>query len=516
MKTAGGKGPNRQIADRSYFIGLLRIKQSELNNEIGSLHTKLEQLQSDNSAFLQLQRREDSLQAEVSQLRGHLADYNLMVDKVRSSRDERDIGQDHEHFRAQNEGEQQRVDAIVSDRTALEQMISEAQTQVDAYHAAVQAKLEQLDPAARQRCSDMQDERSRLDSEMQQQHEELENMSRVLAREMDGLHRDPLRLRAARLHEEVTGLERQKEETENDAKGGGKPAVLDAKQQLLAQVREDNAEIARLEEECGSLKQTVKDYRRRLDANEEPAKDEDSAQVAKFEKLLQKDKEMTEFIEGFESTKRENEAAVALAQQIIVDLLEHMSQGLGQSAAMPSVEQHKQISDEADYKQKQLEHSEGTADVLQSELTKRQSEISKMADIEKKIESEVTTLREQIEQMSTDSSKHLNLAKLEDDCERQTEELAEHRRRLMRSRKTFNELLRSQKDGHDEQRTKLDANETYRSLKDAEKNLAYHETNIFVLSEFVQTRSNESNYELVKEHAADILLQLHSLIANRS
>jgi hypothetical protein len=39
MKTAG-QGPGRQIFDRSYFIGLLRAKQSELNQEIEKIHQK--------------------------------------------------------------------------------------------------------------------------------------------------------------------------------------------------------------------------------------------------------------------------------------------------------------------------------------------------------------------------------------------------------------------------------------------------------------------------------------------
>ena len=56
MKTAGGGA--RQIFDRSFFIGQLRLKEAALNQEVNRLHSEWDRLQNENVSFFQLARRQ--------------------------------------------------------------------------------------------------------------------------------------------------------------------------------------------------------------------------------------------------------------------------------------------------------------------------------------------------------------------------------------------------------------------------------------------------------------------------
>jgi intraflagellar transport protein 74 len=74
----GIKGPMRQVQDKSYYLGVLRSKIGELNNEVVKLTRELELLQQESSTYLTYEKRAEGLASEVDELRGQLADYNTV------------------------------------------------------------------------------------------------------------------------------------------------------------------------------------------------------------------------------------------------------------------------------------------------------------------------------------------------------------------------------------------------------------------------------------------------------
>lgn len=118
MKTAG-QGPGRQIFDRSYYIGQLRAKQSELNQEIDKIHDEWDRLQNENASFFKLATRQQTLEEEVKTMQGQLADYNLMVDKSHTNSDPEEIEKSFTEAKTVNEAETHRIDQIVTDRTQV-------------------------------------------------------------------------------------------------------------------------------------------------------------------------------------------------------------------------------------------------------------------------------------------------------------------------------------------------------------------------------------------------------------
>ena len=89
MKTA--IGPGRQVQDSSFYIGLLRTKITDITKETRKIKTDMDTMQRDAGQYSQLERKYESLLKEVRNLEGTLADYNLAMDKLRTSTDPQEV-----------------------------------------------------------------------------------------------------------------------------------------------------------------------------------------------------------------------------------------------------------------------------------------------------------------------------------------------------------------------------------------------------------------------------------------
>ena len=65
MKT-GSRGPQRQIQDRSYFLGEIRSRTTDLTSEIRKIENEIYQRQEENNTFLMFEKRAESLAGEIS------------------------------------------------------------------------------------------------------------------------------------------------------------------------------------------------------------------------------------------------------------------------------------------------------------------------------------------------------------------------------------------------------------------------------------------------------------------
>ena len=77
----------RLVEDASYYVGLIRKKITDVNSETIRLRTEIEQQSKDSSQLTQLERKYESSLKNKEHLEGELADYNLALDKTRTSTD---------------------------------------------------------------------------------------------------------------------------------------------------------------------------------------------------------------------------------------------------------------------------------------------------------------------------------------------------------------------------------------------------------------------------------------------
>lgn len=115
MKT-GMKGPQRQILDKSYYLGLLRSKINELTTETSKLHKEIDNYNQENSVYLSYEKRAEGLAVEIKDLQGQLADYNMLVDKLNTNTEMEDMINDYNTLKAQNDSKAESIDSIFTER----------------------------------------------------------------------------------------------------------------------------------------------------------------------------------------------------------------------------------------------------------------------------------------------------------------------------------------------------------------------------------------------------------------
>ena len=84
-------GVGRQIYDRNYYANLLKSKNQAIASEIQKMKQEVEDINKDNSTYINLERKYENLIKDVRKYEGELADYNLALDKHRSDTKPEDI-----------------------------------------------------------------------------------------------------------------------------------------------------------------------------------------------------------------------------------------------------------------------------------------------------------------------------------------------------------------------------------------------------------------------------------------
>ena len=117
------QGPGRQIYDRSYFANLLKSKNNDIMNEINKLKSEVEEINKDNTTYLTLERKYETLIKDVRKFEGELADYNLALDKYRSDSKPEEIEAVYMHIKNQNDKQRNHLDKLFAEKRDMENEI---------------------------------------------------------------------------------------------------------------------------------------------------------------------------------------------------------------------------------------------------------------------------------------------------------------------------------------------------------------------------------------------------------
>jgi len=80
----------------------------------------VEEINKDNTTYLTLERKYETLIKDVRRFEGELADYNLALDKFRSDTKSEDIEALHMHIKNQNDKQRSLLDNLFSEKRDME------------------------------------------------------------------------------------------------------------------------------------------------------------------------------------------------------------------------------------------------------------------------------------------------------------------------------------------------------------------------------------------------------------
>ncbi|XP_056467134.1 intraflagellar transport protein 74 homolog [Gadus chalcogrammus] len=494
--TTGIKGPQRQILDKSYYLGQLRSKINELTTETSKLHKEIDNFNQENSVYLSYEKRAEGLAGEIRDLQGQLADYNMLVDKLNTNTDMEEVINDHNILKVRNDREAESMDVIFTERREREEAIGVTGEAIQKERHIANEVIKALPPAEHDKYAAMMLTNEELLQEQSVCQEELEAMlTRKVTLDAELFH-SPMKQEAICIQEKLLMLEARRDSMVAENKSFDSPQ--EERERLFKQVKEDNQEIASMDRQLGEMSERGEQITEEISQLEHHT---DEAQVEcgqKYKELKKREEEIDRFLELFEETRIQETSKSTQQQSNIVILLEHSSKNLSSlhQIARVTVGQLKSMHEVLSHKEKEVVQSQTTARGLTTESHRLQQDLEKVQQLEGKITEELGTLKEKIVSMKAELVTFGDLDTLKNTAESRKKTLQDDSISMTQQRDYLRQLLQLNKN-YEVLKMKLKENETNAQLANMERKLQHLEQNNFVMKDFIASKAQESNYGLV-------------------
>uniref|UniRef100_A0A673ZAM1 Intraflagellar transport 74 n=1 Tax=Salmo trutta TaxID=8032 RepID=A0A673ZAM1_SALTR len=474
MKT-GMKGPQRQILDKSYYLGLLRSKINELTTETSKLQKEIDTFNQENSVYLSYEKRAEGLAGELKDLQGQLADYNMLVDKLNTNTEMEEVINDFNMLKAQNDREAQSMDVIFTERREKEEMIRAVEEEMEREKQAADDIIKKMSPEKQDQYAAMKANNDELLQELDGRQEELDTLITRKETFEAELYHSQVKQEAVLLHEKLQELELKRD----------------------AMVAEDKSMGSPQEERDRLFKQ-----------------ERDRLIVVYTDHYLVLIHVSTGFLDSFDETKATEVEKNRQTQAIIVALLEHSSRNMNRMRQISSVtaSELKSMQEDLSFKETEMHKSQNTAKGLSSENHRLTLDLQKVEQLESKINTELTSLKDRIETMTQELETYSNLDNLKAAGEDKKKVLCEDRVSLAQRRDGFHKVMQKMNEVYEALKTQLQENETHAQLTNLERKWQHHEQNNFVMKEFIASKGMESDYRPVVKTVSRQLAEYNKIL----
>lgn len=512
MRTSAGRGPQRAIYDKSFYMGQLRAKITELAAEIAKMQREVDQFNQENATFLTYEKRAEGLATEIKELQGQLADYNTLLDKINTDTEMDDIVQDFNALKIQNEREQKSIDELFTQRRDKEQQIKQLEIELDQERRMAESLVEDMPPDQRAKYAQLKNVNNSLQAELEQKQQDLDALTTRIQNLEDEVSSSPVKQEAVTLYEKLNELGEKKQSLLDEMEKENKGTPAEERERLLKQVKEDNQEIASMERKTSELREKIETVNGEIQQLDMDLEEHQGERNVKYKELKKREETMDEFLETFEEVKANEQARKQQLESNIVNVLEHMSRGMARTKHLPSPAELQRMKDDLNFKETEMHKSQSTAASLGSEHTRLQMDLEKVEQLETKITTELESLKERIQTMTLELETFSDLDALTDQSEEKKARLYKEKKTLSARKETFKKHVQSLSSFYDATKSKLMENETHSQLGNLERKWQHHEQNNFVMKEFIATKSMESDYRPLKQNVSEQLEDINKLL----
>ncbi|XP_052411777.1 intraflagellar transport protein 74 homolog [Carassius gibelio] len=513
MKT-GMKGPQRQILDKSYYLGLLRSKINELTMESSKLQKDIDTFNQENSVYLSYEKRAEVLAGEIRDLQGKLADYNMLVDKLNTNTEMDEVMNDIIMLKAQNDREAQSMDVIFTERREKEDMIRSVEGDIVQEKQAALNIIQKMSADKQTKYTELKATNEDLMQELDSLQEELDTlMSRKETFEADLVH-SQAKQEAVVLHEKLLELQNRRDALLAEDRTMGSPQ--EDREHLFKQVKENNQEIASMERQLSEVREKIShltEEMRQLDADMEEHQGE---RTQKYKELQKREEEIDSYLNSFEENRGQEQQLIRDTQSSIVVLLEHSSRNISRLQQLSEVtaQELRSMQEDLSFKETEMQKSQSTAKGLSSESERLKQDLLKVEQLESKVSAELQTLRDQLKLMTREIHTYRDLDALKAAGEDRKKRLQEDRRTLTQRKDTQKKMIHNMNEEYESLKNQLQENETHVELTNMERKWQHLEQNNFVMKEFIASKGVESDYRPVMKNVNKQLLEYNKILVD--
>jgi len=326
-------------------------------------------------------------------------------------------------------------------------------------------------------------------------------------REMEAvLSRDPARSKAMRLREELMRLERLHQTLAQEMDG---PQLSEEEQRemLLQRVKADNAQIAESEKLLSEAQEAIRTGKKRLAQLANDMTEANDPKAKKYEELFARDKEMSELIDSFDTTKATEHKKIELSQEEVVKLLQSISRKMAMQDSTDAMTDDRlaEMKSDLDFKQSQMDHSVSTSEKLNRELAQRKVELDKIETLDEKIATELTQLGEKLGSMNAELQTYDDIPKLKEAAEDQKAKALTAKAEAEGKIDALKARAADAKKHYDELKAKLSGDELATAIDELEAQMRHHEQTVYVLTEYIETKGAESIFEPIAEECLNLM-----------
>ncbi|CAL9698267.1 unnamed protein product [Knipowitschia caucasica] len=511
MKT-GVKGPQRQILDKSYYLGLLRSKINELSTENSKLHKEIDNFHQENSVYLSYEKKAEGLAAEIKDFQGQLADYNMLVDNLNTHTDMEEMINDYNTLKAQNNQKAESIDNIFTERREKEEAIQAVEEDMARERSVAEELVQSMASARQEQYYTMTANNQQLLQELSVLQEELDLLQTRREDYEAELSHSQTKQQMVLLHEHLSELQQRRDALEAEHKNMGSPQ--EERERLLRQVKEDNQEIASMERQLSETRERSRQLTDELQQMEQDSEDAQGESRHKYNQLKKKEEEVNSFLESFEDQKLQQVKKQQQIQQNVLSLLEQCSRNMGrlQQVDFVTAGELKNIQEVLLSKETEVNQSESTTKSLHTEYMRLVQDLEKVQQLEGKFSSELETRRQQLLQMETELKTYRDLEELKRNAHTKKRSLEEQRVSLSQRRESFKELLNDMKNKYENLKKNLEENETHTQLWNLEKKWQHLEQNNFTMKDFIASKSQESDFSPVAQRVTQKVSEYNLLL----
>jgi len=511
MKQTGSSTSGRLVEDAAYYVGILRKRVNDITSETNKLRQEIEVSTKENSQYSQLERKYEALLKNKESLEGQLADYNLALDKTRTSTDPDDVRHLAGHLKEKNAQASQELDRIFMLRKQKENEYNEIEEKIESHFKSIRNRIDtELEPGKRRAYNDLLNKQR----ELQERNMNVENKLNEINTRIRQLEADD---KSSSLRKEYATIEKNIQSLRKDAEYLQQELDIanlepkEAHSKFVTRVndfkkttKDYEEKIILLKEEISNDKKTLED----LNSNN----NEDNGETAKYELLVKRDQEMTVFIDQFDETRNSIVYEQNKSKELIVALLEHLSKGLEESTNLPNQEVFSEMEDAKSFKEKNLLTAQKTMENLQIEKLKREQELELLKQSEPKLRKELDNSKETIARMKREMREFQDIDGLRRAFE-STQALLQDQKRGYNNRKdSIRQQVLVLQSEHDILKKQLDSHEVAKELEETERRLKHHERTIFELREFIESKSRETDFETVKNSCLKLTDSINAII----
>lgn len=223
---------------------------------------------------------------------------------------------------------------------------------------------------------------------------------------------------------------------------------------------------------------------------------------------------MDNFFATFEENKNQEMERKSEIEATIVTLLEHSSRNINRMKQISSVtaQELKIMQEDLSFKETEMHKSQSTSKNLTTESQRLQQDLQKVEQLETKINSELTSLKDKIQQMSEGLKTYSNLDALRASAEEKKKKLQEDKIILTKRRDNFKKINIQLNSENEKLKSQLQDNETHSQLTNLERKWQQHEQNNFVMKEFIATKSQESDYRQVMKNVTKQIAEYNKVL----